>query len=128
MTYTSAANATVLNYAAPVWVALFAWLVFKERLTGLFWLGLVLTLAGVAIVFGSDFLRHPSGGEGRYAGVDIQFLLRGLFSGYAEWAKASGYAIVYLDGRSRQHHHPVDGEFDLETPLTGYPAQTYMRS
>ena len=51
MSYTSAANATVLNYAAPVWVALFAWFVFKERLPGLFWLGLVLTLAGVAIVF-----------------------------------------------------------------------------
>ena len=30
--YTSAANATLLGNTAPLWVALFAWLVWKERL------------------------------------------------------------------------------------------------
>jgi drug/metabolite transporter (DMT)-like permease len=36
--YTSAANATLLGNTAPLWVALFAWLVFREKLRGLFWL------------------------------------------------------------------------------------------
>ena len=38
--YTSAANATLLGNTAPLWVALISWLVFRQRLRGLFWLGL----------------------------------------------------------------------------------------
>ena len=49
---TRVANATLLNNMAPLWVALFAALVWRERLRGRFWLGLVVTLGGAAVVSG----------------------------------------------------------------------------
>jgi len=84
--YTSAANATLLGNTAPLWVALFAWLILRERLRGLFWVGLAFSLAGAAIVLGSDFIRHPSIGLG-----DMLALAAGVF--YA------GYFIVTERGR-----------------------------
>jgi drug/metabolite transporter (DMT)-like permease len=86
--YTTAANATLLNNATPIWVALFAWLVFRERLRGLFWLGLVLTLSGAVAVLGSDFIHHPSVGLG-----DLLAILSSLF--YA------GYFLVTQRGREK---------------------------
>lgn len=62
--YTSAANATLLGNTAPLWVALFAYFLLQERLQGTFWLGLILALAGAAVVVGSDFLLHPTLGVG----------------------------------------------------------------
>lgn len=126
MSYTSAANATVLNYAAPVWVALFAWFVFKERLPGLFWLGLVFTLAGVAIVFGSDFLRHPAMGKG-----DLLALISSFF--YAGYFLATQSGRKHLDTLSYIWMVGVGSTITLvtvnlilKTPLTGYPVQTYL--
>ena len=62
--YTTAANATLLGNTSPLWVALFALFFFRERLRGIFWFGLVLALAGAALVMGSDFLTHPALGIG----------------------------------------------------------------
>ena len=47
---TAVANATLLNNLAPVWVALLAALVWRQRLGGRFWLGLALACIGAAIV------------------------------------------------------------------------------
>jgi drug/metabolite transporter (DMT)-like permease len=47
---TSAANATLLANVAPVWVGLGALILFRERLGSYFWSGLVLALAGMALV------------------------------------------------------------------------------
>lgn len=62
--YTTAANATLLGNTAPLWVALAAVFVFREKLRGVFWLGLLLALAGATLVMGSDFLLHPTLGLG----------------------------------------------------------------
>lgn len=62
--YTTAANATLLGNTAPLWVALAALLIFREKLKGIFWAGLALALAGAALVMGSDFLLHPTLGLG----------------------------------------------------------------
>ncbi|GMV34792.1 MAG: hypothetical protein DCC59_00740 [Chloroflexi bacterium] len=62
--YTSAANATLLGNTAPLWVALIAFFFLREKIKGVFWLGLALALAGAALVMGSDFLVHPSLGFG----------------------------------------------------------------
>lgn len=64
LAYTTAANATLLGNTAPLWVAFGAWLIFRERLTGIFWLGLGLTLAGAVLIMGSDFIAHPRLGLG----------------------------------------------------------------
>ncbi len=64
LAYTTAANATLLGNTAPLWVALGAWLLFREKLSSLFWLGLVLALCGAAFIMGGDFLMHPRLGMG----------------------------------------------------------------
>jgi drug/metabolite transporter (DMT)-like permease len=58
--YTSAANATLLGNTSPLWVALAALFIFKEKLRGTFWLGLAFTLAGAVLIVGTDFLKHPA--------------------------------------------------------------------
>jgi drug/metabolite transporter (DMT)-like permease len=124
--YSTAANATLLGNTAPLWVALAAWLIFKENLKRMFWIGLALTLTGAAVVLGSDFLLHPSLGYG-----DLLALLAGLF--YA------GYLIFTQQGRKHINALPyiwmvsLTGSFflllisiGLNMPLTGYSNQTYL--
>jgi drug/metabolite transporter (DMT)-like permease len=124
--YTSAANATLLGNTAPLWVALFAWLVFRQKLRGLFWVGLAFALAGVVIVLGSDFILHPSIGLG-----DMLAITAGVF--YA------GYFLVTERGRKKMDTLSYVWLVDLiaaftlllislgmRMPLTGYPTQTYL--
>jgi drug/metabolite transporter (DMT)-like permease len=123
---TSAANATLLNNTAPLWVALTAWLFLKERLTRGFWIGLGFALAGAVIVLGSDFLLHPSLGLG-----DLLALGSGMFYG--------GYFLITQ--RGRQHMDTLTYvwlvnlsttlillgiSLGLRQPLTGYSPQTYL--
>jgi drug/metabolite transporter (DMT)-like permease len=124
--YTTAANATLLNNATPIWVALFAWLVFRERLRGLFWLGLVLTLSGAVAVLGSDFFYHPAVGMG-----DLLAILSSFF--YA------GYFLVTQRGREKLDTLSyiwavgivaslalLGMSVSLGMPLRGFPASTYL--
>lgn len=62
--FTTAANATLLGNTSPLWVALVAYLFFKEKLGGSFWLGLLLALSGAVLIVGTDFLNHPTFGIG----------------------------------------------------------------
>ena len=54
LSYTMAANATRMGNTALFWVALGAWLLFCEKLSGRFWLGLGLALAGATLILGTD--------------------------------------------------------------------------
>lgn len=124
--YTTAANATLFGNTAPLWVALIAWLIFKERLKPMFWIGLALTLTGAAIVLGSDFLLHPDLGTG-----DMIALGAAIFYG--------GYLLVTQ--RGRQHLDTLSYvwlvslssalillgvSLGMELPLTGFSSQTYL--
>jgi drug/metabolite transporter (DMT)-like permease len=55
---TSAAQATLLANNAPLWVGLGALILFKEKLTRIYWLGLLLALAGMMLV------ARPAAGPG----------------------------------------------------------------
>jgi drug/metabolite transporter (DMT)-like permease len=124
--YTTAANATLLGNTAPIWVALVAWVIFKENLRRMFWVGLAFTLSGAAVVLGSDFLFHPHLGIG-----DLLALLAGFF--YA------GYLIFTQQGRKYIDSLPYVClvsffgsifllliSLGLKMPLTGYSTQTYL--
>jgi drug/metabolite transporter (DMT)-like permease len=126
VTLTTAANATLLGNASPLWVALFALLVFREKLGRLFWAGLALTSSGAVLVMGSDFLFHPTFGAG-----DSFALISSLF-----------YAGVFLAmQRGREHLDPLTYTWiavcvttlgllivnlALGNPLTGYPPLTWL--
>jgi drug/metabolite transporter (DMT)-like permease len=126
LSYTTAANATLLGNTAPLWVALGAWLILKQELTPAFWRGLAITLLGAALIMGTDFLLHPRFGIG-----DAMALFTGFFYG--------GYFL--FTERSRLHFDPIShiwlvgvgasaGLFvmnlALDYPLTGYPSQTWL--
>ncbi|MCX5971302.1 MAG: DMT family transporter [Coprothermobacterota bacterium] len=76
---TNVANATLLNNIAPLWVALVAFFLWKERLGRRFWGGLALALAGAVFVLGSDFLRHPGTGTGDLLAAGSSFFYAGYF-------------------------------------------------
>ncbi|HEY5439762.1 MAG TPA: DMT family transporter [Gemmatimonadaceae bacterium] len=60
----SAANSTLLGTNAPVFVALGAWLLYRDRPTRRFWAGFALSFAGMLAIVGMDILRHPQLGLG----------------------------------------------------------------
>jgi drug/metabolite transporter (DMT)-like permease len=123
---TTAGTATLLGNAAPLWVAFFALLVFREKLHGRFWIGLAITLAGAVLVVGTDFLLHPVFGRG-----DTLALMSSLF-----------YAGYYISTqRGRQHLDPLTyvwlatsvtaaGLFVINlafgNTMNGFPAQTWL--
>ena len=86
--YTRVANATLLNNMSPVWVALFAALVWREQLTRKFWLGLVITIFGASAVIGADFFQDTG-----MTGGNLLALLSSVF--YA------GYFLVTQRGREK---------------------------
>jgi drug/metabolite transporter (DMT)-like permease len=124
--YTRIANATLLNNLAPLWVALVALILWREKLTGGFWFGLVMTIGGAAVVLGSDFIAHPQLNTGNLLGVLSSFF----------------YAAYFLvTQRGREHFSTLTYVFLITTicsivlfgvnlgvgnPISGFPPTTYL--
>ena len=125
LSYTTAANATLLGNTAPLWVALGTWLIFKKTLTLTFWRGLAITLFGAALILGTDFILHPRLGLG-----DVMAIFTGFF-----------YGIYYLfTEKSRLYFGSISHVFfvgigasitlfiinvAIQNPLTGYNSRTW---
>jgi len=88
--FTTAANATLLGNTSPLWVALAALFIFREKLRGTFWLGLVLALFGATLIMGADFLHHPTFGRG-----DLMACIAGIF--YASYQLITQRGRKYID-------------------------------
>ena len=123
---TKVANATLLNNIAPLWVALFAVFILRERLARMFWVGLIFTLIGAGVVLGNDLLMNPHLSSG-----DIVALVSSFF--YA------GYFLVTQKARQNMDTLTyiylvivtcsailLSINLFLGKPLTGYPPQTYL--
>ena len=126
LSYTTAANATLLGNTAPLWVALGTWLILKQKLSGRFWGGLAITLSGAALIVGTDFILHPRFGIG-----DVMATFTGFFYG--------GYYL--FTERSRVYFRSVSHVFFvgigasvtlflinnlLQYPLTGFDLRTWV--
>ena len=124
--FTSAANATLLANTAPLWVALFAWIIWHERLKPAFWTGLALTLAGAAIVLGTDFLRHPTLGIGDILAITAGVFYAGYFlvtqRGRIHWDTLSYIWIVGLVSSLSL----LGFSLSVGLPITGYSPQSYL--
>ncbi len=81
--HSGAAMAAILLYTAPLWVAVFARLIFKELLTPLKIAAIMVALAGVSLVCLS--------GGGMPEKADVIGIVCGLFSGFA-------YSLHYVFG------------------------------
>lgn len=121
-----AANPTLMGNTAPIWVALGAMLFFREKLSGMFWVGLVLAMSGALLVLGLDALQAFQLGLGTFLG-----LLAGMFYG--------GYFLVIQ--RSRQQLDATTSfwwagsssvlalllaSLAFRQPLWGYPLLTWL--
>lgn len=76
---TKMANTTYFNSIAPLWVAMFALVVFKEKLNFNFWIGLVLALGGTLVIIGLDLIYRPHLGLGDLIGLLSSFFYGGYF-------------------------------------------------
>lgn len=123
---TKVANASLLTNSAPIFVAIFSWLILRTRLNRSFWIGLVLAVSGMAVVIGMDFILEPSLNPGNLLAL----------------ASALFYAAYYLlIARSRQGIGTFDtvilselgacavlGTYCLAAnlPLTGFSPLTWL--
>ncbi len=124
--YTTAANATLLGNTAPLWVALAALLIFREKLKGIFWVGLVLALTGAALVMGSDFLTHPTLGLG-----DMMASTAAIF--YASYQLVTQRGRVHIDPFRYTWLVGISATMGmlimnlvLGNPFTGFSTQTWV--
>jgi len=85
---TSAATATLLANNAPIWVGLISLIVFREKLSNRFWLGLLVAIVGLNILIGLQAWQNMDFNHG-----DILSLIAGFF--YAL------YLLFTLDSRKR---------------------------
>ena len=126
LSYTTVSNATLLGNTSPLWVALGAWLVFRQNLPRKFWFGLLLALSGATLILGTDFILHPRFGIG-----DVMAIFTGFF-----------YGLYFLfTEKSREHFDSISHIWlvgvgasitlfiinkALGHPLTGFPKQTWL--
>lgn len=87
---TSAATATLLANNAPLWVGLGALLLFHEQLPGKYWLGLTLSITGMAVIIGSDAWR-----ELRWNSGDMLAIGASVF--YAAYLLTTQKARIHVD-------------------------------
>jgi len=74
--FTSVANATLFATLAPIWVTLGSFLIFKERFSLVFLMGVALAITGGGILMGDSF---QIGGEHLFG--DVLGVVTGLFFG-----------------------------------------------
>jgi drug/metabolite transporter (DMT)-like permease len=121
----SAANATLLGTNAPIFVALGAWLLYRDKPTRRFWAGFALSFAGMIAIVGMDIIRHPQLGLGdAFAVVGAAF-----YAGYLLYVRRSRQEI---DALTFSAISGVAAAVTLliiclviGTPLTGYSAQSW---
>ena len=126
LSYTTAANATLLGNTAPLWVALGTWLIFKQKLSPPFWRGLAITLLGAALILGTDFLLHPRFGIG-----DVMAIFTGFF--YGIYFLFTEKSRLYFGSISHVFFIGIGASITLylintalQNPLTGYDARTWI--
>lgn len=73
---TTAANAIVLQYAAPIFVFIIVGFFFRERIGAVTWAALAIGMSGIAVIFAG------SAGQPDFAGVTVALLSGLLFSIY----------------------------------------------
>ena len=124
--YTRIANGTLFNNISPLWVALIAWLFWKERLGRSFWIGLVITLVGMVLVFGSSLLREAALNIGDAIAVLSSVFYAAYFM-VTQRARARLETLVYIwPAVATATLALLAGCLVLGQPLSGYTPQTYL--
>jgi drug/metabolite transporter (DMT)-like permease len=86
---------TLMANTAPLWVGLGALVIFRERQTTGFWLGLVLALCGAVVVLGRDLLQATSFNMGAMLGLLAAFFF-GAFYLFSQRARMLLSTLSYF--------------------------------
>jgi len=123
---TSAATATLLANNSPLWVGLASFLLFHERLSWRYWLGLALALAGMMWLVGGDAFRHLSLSYGNLLAVGASVF-------YAAYIIATQRARARVDLLTFMAVSTLSSvllllllNLALGSTLTGFPARTWL--
>ena len=123
---TSAAVATLLANNSPLWVGLGATLIFHEKLSTKYWLGLVVALAGMATIVGGNAIQELSFNLGNLLAIGTSFL-------YAAYMLITQKARARIDTLTLNLLMMLAGivlllpaNFLLAQPLTGFSTQTWL--
>jgi drug/metabolite transporter (DMT)-like permease len=126
LSYTTAANATIIGNTAPLWVALASIWFFGRRFSRDFWLGLALALAGATLVVSSDFLHHPRLGIGDLMALTASFFYAGFYL-MTERGRATIDALPYAWLVAVSASLGLFGiNLVLGNPFLGYSPQTWL--
>jgi drug/metabolite transporter (DMT)-like permease len=120
----NAANATLFGNAAPLWVALASWLIFKQKLSGMFWVGLVLALIGGAVILGESFTKPQVGLGDVLAIVASTFYAGFFFATQRARVGLNALAVWWISVATTTIVLLIVSQA-LGQPLFGYPANTY---
>jgi len=121
----SAANATLLGTNAPIFVALGAWLLYRDRPTRAFWTGFALSFVGMVAIVGTDVVRHP------HLGLGDAFAIGGAacYAGYLLYVRRSRQSLDALTFSAVSGVAAVATLLVIclviGTPLSGYPARSW---
>ena len=121
-----ATNPTLLANTAPLWVGLGSMLIFKEQYKKIFWIGLLIALAGAVIVLGEDLSLAVEFGLGTFFG-----LLAAIFYGTFHLATQQGRKV--LDTLTYFSISTITSALFLllvnsvmGEPMTGYPDTSWF--
>jgi drug/metabolite transporter (DMT)-like permease len=124
--YIHVSVSTLLSNTAPLWVGLGAWLIFRESLRPIYWIGLLVALGGVGVIVGWDSLRG--------LGLNVYIMLA-LASGvaYAAYQLITQQARRQVDTVTYLWMFSVIGSLSLLVlalalghPVTGFPVKSYL--
>jgi drug/metabolite transporter (DMT)-like permease len=117
---------TLMGNTAPLWVGLGALIIFRERQSAQFWVGLLVAMMGAGVVLGQDFSIGAEFGLGALLG-----LLAGVFYG--------AYYLITQRARSQLATIPyfwittsttalflLVVNLIFSRPFTGYSGSTYL--
>ena len=126
LSYTTVANASILGQISPLWVCVAAWLLFRERLTGYFWIGLIVIFIGLVVI------THAYSPSNAHLGLgDIMAAAASIFSAayilITQWGRRRLDALTYvwINGASATVWTLLI-TLALKYPLWGFPAQTWL--
>ena len=123
---TSAATATLLANNSPLWVGLAGFLLFHERLSRVYWLGLAVALAGMMGLVGGDAYRQLHLSTGNLLAVGASVF-------YAAYIIATQRARARVDLLTFMAVSTLSSvllllllNLALGSTLTGFPARTWL--
>lgn len=116
---------TLLANTAPLWVGLGAWMLFKEQLSGQFWLGLALALLGAALVLGLNLSGELDLDRGALLGAVAGFFYGGFFLAAQRGRGGLGVFIFFWVAAVSSAVLILLAILVLGLPLGGYSTATW---